>query len=96
VFRDFGTFDETLVAGEDTDFFLRLMEAGAEIIHETALANLYRRHPTNMTNHREIMKRSLFETLQRSMARRRRSTENRAIHYAQFFNQTAGNGWFDS
>jgi glycosyltransferase involved in cell wall biosynthesis len=73
VFEAYGNFDETAVASEDLDFFLRLYEGGARVLVENDIASLYRRHADNMTNNRQMLQRSVLAALQKSLARRRAS-----------------------
>jgi len=71
VFETYGLFDEQLKSCEDLDFFLRLSEGGARFLIETEIASLYRRHPGNMTNDRQLEQRGTLGALRRSIARRR-------------------------
>jgi glycosyltransferase involved in cell wall biosynthesis len=73
VFETYGTFDETAVASEDLDFFLRLYEGGARVLVENDIASLYRRHAGNMTNNQQLLQRSVLAALQKSLVRRRAS-----------------------
>lgn len=71
VFETYGVFDETLEAGEDLDFFLRLLEGGSRFIVETEIASLYRRHSGNMTRNTQLLQKAMVAAFQRSIARRR-------------------------
>jgi glycosyltransferase involved in cell wall biosynthesis len=66
-------FDRQLVQGEDADFLLRLLEAGAPFLTEDKVAVLYRRHQTNLTNDTAAVRRHFADALRRSAARRRQS-----------------------
>jgi len=60
VFDRVGIFDESMYAGEDGDFFNRLLESECDgkMIAEVTL--LYRRHENNMTNSPSCVKEILF------------------------------------
>lgn len=73
LFDRFGGFDEEMQHGEDTDFFLRLLEAHVPYITETDVAVLYRRHETNMTNDIPATRRGFVDAIRRSLVRRRAS-----------------------
>ncbi len=64
-------FDEGMRFGEDTDFYMRLAEAGmrAKLCDVDAL--VYRRHRTNSTNTQAAALDGLSEVLQRRIARAR-------------------------
>src|SRR5688572_26884712 len=73
--RDFvslvGTFDETLVQAEDTDWILRMFERGPryKLIDDVCL--YYRRHDGNMTRNPAVVRRHFARALMKSMQRRR-------------------------
>jgi len=71
VFDRLGGFDEELLQGEDTDFFMRLLEAQTPYILETVVAVFYRRHSTNMTNNTAQKRRGFVDALRKSLNRRR-------------------------
>ncbi|MEN6543656.1 glycosyltransferase [Parvibaculum sp.] len=71
VFDRLGSFDEELRQGEDTDFFMRLLETRTPYILETAVAVFYRRHSTNMTNDTAQKRRGFVDALRKSLNRRR-------------------------
>ena len=79
VFATHGFFDETLELGEDLDFFLRLLEAGARFLIETEIASFYRRHPGNMTKNLNQLRKSVLAALQKSIARRRAAGRNEPL-----------------
>lgn len=70
-FDSLGSFDEKMTQGEDTDFFMRLLEARTPYVLETSVAVLYRRHSTNMTNDTAQKRRGFVDALRKSLARRR-------------------------
>jgi glycosyltransferase involved in cell wall biosynthesis len=73
VFEQVGGFDEEMNHGEDTDFFLRLLEAQIPYVSEDEAAVLYRRHTGNMTNDVEKTRRGFVDAIRRSLVRRRAS-----------------------
>jgi glycosyltransferase involved in cell wall biosynthesis len=73
VFGQVGGFDEEMNHGEDTDLFLRLLEAQIPYEAEDEVAVLYRRHQANMTNDLAGTRRGFVDAIRRSMARRRAS-----------------------
>ncbi len=66
-----GLYDEAMVHAEDTDWFLRSRDLGIlwELIPEVVL--IRRIHGANLTYDTDAQHRSMFEVLQRRMARRR-------------------------
>lgn len=73
VFDRVGGFDAEMNHGEDTDFFLRLLEAQIPYVAEDEAAVLYRRHHGNMTNDIDKTRRGFVDAIRRSMVRRRAS-----------------------
>jgi glycosyltransferase involved in cell wall biosynthesis len=73
VFERLGGFNEEMQHGEDTDFFLRLLEARTPYLLDDEVAILYRRHVTNMTNDIARTRRGFMDAIRRSLARRRES-----------------------
>lgn len=71
VFGQLGGFNEEMQHGEDTDFFLRLLESGLSYHMEDEVAVMYRRHLTNMTNDLAKTRRGFMDAIRRSIARRR-------------------------
>ncbi|KAB7739178.1 glycosyltransferase [Parvibaculum sedimenti] len=71
VFDRFGGFDEEMPQGEDTDFFMRLLEAQTPYLLETVVAVFYRRHFANMTNDTAQVRRGFVDALRKSLNRRR-------------------------
>lgn len=76
VFEQVGRFDEEMNHGEDTDFFLRLLEARIPYVLEDETAVLYRRHTGNMTNDLAQTRRGFVDAIRRSLVRRRASGTN--------------------
>jgi glycosyltransferase involved in cell wall biosynthesis len=64
-------FDESLRFGEDVDYFFRLQETGMRIAHCDVDGLIYRRHATNCTNDQLAVQNSVFDVIQRKMARAR-------------------------
>lgn len=73
VFEELGPMDESLGQGEDLDFYLRLIETGAQFLIEVEVATYYRRHRGNMTNDVKEMRRDAMRAVLRSRVRQRRS-----------------------
>ena len=71
IFDRLGGFDEEMPQGEDTDFFLRLLEARTPYRSEPEVAVLYRRHSANMTNDTMQVRRGFIDALRKSLNRRR-------------------------
>lgn len=78
-FEASGPFDEELIAAEDVDMYLRLLERQVPYVVEPELTLLYRRHGTNMTNDVHLIRRAIADALRRSLARRRRAGGSMAI-----------------
>lgn len=71
VVRRVGAFAEDMLAAEDVDFLNRLREAGMRVDVIECDALLYRRHASNMTNDRPVVRRWFMEMLRRKLARAR-------------------------
>jgi glycosyltransferase involved in cell wall biosynthesis len=71
LFDRVGGFDESLVGGEDLEWYLRARDAGARIASLEEVALLYRRHPANMTLETDRTRGFLFDALRRTIRRRR-------------------------
>jgi glycosyltransferase involved in cell wall biosynthesis len=70
-FERTGLFDERLRYCDDVDWFLRAKEAGLSLrIHDDPVL-VYRRHDRNLTNQRDLDRRSFAAALKRSLDRRR-------------------------
>src|SRR5262245_45958654 len=74
VFDQVGLLDETLLRGEDVDWFLRALEQNTEMVVHSDVVLLYRRHATSLTADHERGARALLLALKRSLDRRRRLT----------------------
>jgi hypothetical protein len=70
-FDRIGAFDETLRFGEDTDWFQRLTEAGAQLIRMDRTTLVVRRHGGNMTEGKSVVELGVIQTLKRALDRRR-------------------------
>jgi hypothetical protein len=57
--------------GEDTDFNLRLLEAGLDPLLCETESLFYRRHETNVTNDRQAIRRGIVDVLRRKLARQK-------------------------
>jgi hypothetical protein len=68
-------FDESMNAGEDTDYWLRLEEAGIASTPVDATTIVYRRHPGNMTATKEVRIDGSMAILRRRIARNRDRTD---------------------
>jgi glycosyltransferase involved in cell wall biosynthesis len=66
-----GLFDESLVGGEDVEWYLRARDAGGRFAMLETVTLLYRRHGANMTVDGEHTQRYLLAALGRSIRRRR-------------------------
>jgi glycosyltransferase involved in cell wall biosynthesis len=66
-----GGFAEDMETGEDIDFFNRLQESGMvlDLIDRESL--IYRRHASNTTNDRALVRRGFMEMLRRKLGRAR-------------------------
>lgn len=60
VFRKVGPFDESFRQGDDTDFILRVVESGAKLVLDDAVAAYYRRHDANVTLNTTEMQREFM------------------------------------
>ena len=66
-----GPFDEALRYCDDVDWFLRAKETGLTLRIHDDLVQVYRRHGGNLTNQRDVDRRSFLTVLKRSLDRRR-------------------------
>jgi glycosyltransferase involved in cell wall biosynthesis len=73
ILRRIGGFDESLRFGEDVDYFFRLREMGMQIALCDVDGLVYRRHATNCTDDQAAVQNSVFDVIQRKMARARSS-----------------------
>jgi glycosyltransferase involved in cell wall biosynthesis len=64
-------FDESLRFGEDVDYYFRLREMGMQIALCDVDGLIYRRHATNCTDNQLAVQNSIFDVIQRKMARSR-------------------------
>jgi glycosyltransferase involved in cell wall biosynthesis len=72
LFARVGPFDETLEGGEDLDWYLRALDAGARLESLPDVTLLYRRHGANMTFETAKIRRYLLGALRHTIRRRRR------------------------
>jgi len=71
VFARVGRFDETFKQGCDTDFVLRVVESGARLVLDDAVAAYYRRHDANVTLDTAQMQREFMLASMKWAARNR-------------------------
>lgn len=74
VFEQVGLLDEELQFDEDTDMFMRCLEAGLILRKVDVVAQLYRRHPNNLTKDLAKSQKAMVASVHRSLQRQR---ENR-------------------
>lgn len=73
VFDDVGFFDEDLIMGEDTDWFLKAKEKQKKIAISRELVSLYRRHADNCTNNKKKANYYFFKVFKKARDRRAHS-----------------------
>ena len=71
LFDRVGVFDETLIGGEDLEWYLRALDGGARFASLADVTLLYRRHGANMTFDSAETQRFLLSALDRSIRRRK-------------------------
>jgi len=76
VFEHTGPLDTALGMGEDTDWFMHVLELALPSITLPDTVLYYRRHAGNMTSDREAANRFLVRALKRSLDRRRQAGGN--------------------
>jgi glycosyltransferase involved in cell wall biosynthesis len=74
VFDAIGSFDVSLRASEDVDFFLRARDAGITMTIHDDVVQYARRHGENMTYGRSLEDLQFLEVIKRSLDRRRKAT----------------------
>jgi glycosyltransferase involved in cell wall biosynthesis len=74
VFEDVGFFDEDLLLGQDTDWFLKAKEKRKTIAISRELVSLYRRHSNNRTNNKKMVNYYFFKVFKKAKDRRVHST----------------------
>lgn len=83
VFAKVGSFDTDLTNGEDTDWFIRVFEAGIPIQHLDEIVHLYRQHENNISRRlSDSEMRLLMVKLARRSIHRRTGRPNRKIQSA--------------
>ncbi|MDB5507213.1 MAG: glycosyl transferase [Devosia sp.] len=88
-----GAFDLAFKQAEDTDFLLRLFEAGPALEITDDIVMYYRRHDTNMTRDTALVRREFARALMKSAHRRRGGTTAPippGLFDASNFNQRVG------
>jgi len=74
VFERIGYLDEALRYNEDTDFWLRALEAGMVVLVQRKLALLYRLHGRSLTAGADAQTLGIAGVIRRSMLRRRQAS----------------------
>jgi glycosyltransferase involved in cell wall biosynthesis len=72
IFERVGLLDESLLRGEDVDWYLRALEQKTQMVVHADVVLLYRRHAANLTRDNDHV--SLLLALKRSLSRRRDRT----------------------
>ena len=85
VFDSIGFFDEHPSQNEDTDFHLRIREAGLQIIVLERIALIYRMHSHNLTHGFDLKKADFFRVLHNSLERRRSKGHCQSLEGLHFF-----------
>jgi len=70
-FDRIGTFDPALRSSEDVDWFLRVRDAGLQIVVTPEIAQIHRRNGENMTRGKDLRELGFIEVVKRSLDRRR-------------------------
>jgi glycosyltransferase involved in cell wall biosynthesis len=71
VFERIGFFDETMMFGEDVDWFMRAREQGIRMIFLKQVTLFYRVHRDNLTNDSVTRDRYFMKAIKKSLDRRR-------------------------
>jgi GT2 family glycosyltransferase len=79
-----GLLDETLLYGEDVDWFMRMRERGVAALVHRETVQLCRRHEQNMTNETELTNSYFVRALKQSLDRRRGQPRSRAASLPPF------------
>jgi glycosyltransferase involved in cell wall biosynthesis len=69
VFQKVGIFDESLMTGEDFDWFLRAWEHRIKKIDIDEIFLIYRKHKTNMTHNRNLVKSGILQLYKKRLDR---------------------------
>jgi hypothetical protein len=77
-FENVGLFDDTLLHGEDTDWFLRATEANLKIVKISENILKVRMHNTNMTSDKKAVGRGIMQVLQRRIHRNREAQSTKS------------------
>lgn len=70
-FERIGAFDPDLHSSEDVDWFLRVRDAGLEMIAVPEVVQFHRRNGANMTRGKDLRELGFIEVVKRSLDRRR-------------------------
>jgi len=93
-FEKVGFFDETLVMGEEVDWYLRANELGVPMVFHQDVIQLYRRHQHNMTRQRDLTDRLLVSVFKKSLDRRRHGGKGLAPALPKWFDEATFPGAF--
>ena len=93
VIDEVGFFDQEFLQAEDTDYFLRVFEAGTSFIQTDTICLYYRRHGDNLTKNLSESRREFLRALAKSM-QRRRANPKLSIHKPSFDVQQIGQADF--
>lgn len=77
-FETVGLFDDTLLHGEDTDWFLRATEANLKIVKISENILKVRMHNANMTSDKKAVERGILQVLQRRIHRNRQAQSTKS------------------
>lgn len=75
VLQRVGRLDETVLYGEDIDWYMRARELGVRIAILEQVTTLYRRHENNLTNDFATTRVYLLKALSKSLARRAQNSQ---------------------
>ncbi|OQY84931.1 MAG: hypothetical protein B6D41_14925 [Chloroflexi bacterium UTCFX4] len=75
VLQRVGRLDETVLYGEDIDWYMRARELGVRIAILEQVTTLYRRHENNLTNNFATTRAYLLKALSKSLARRAQNSQ---------------------
>ena len=87
--EELGGFDETIWGADDFDLYLRIASLG-ELRVNRQMSLLYRLHPGNSSNQRELMLENCYKLVQRHLLRSDRTLSRRAFRWLYDY---AGSEW---
>ena len=83
VFDNIGGFDEEMLIAEDTDWFMRMREAGIKFYIQKEIVQLYRTHEQSITRNKKRVNSYLLKALKKSIDRRRKAGNNAGVDFAK-------------